>query len=82
MYRSKSSRWMMCGVAAMVATGLGCRAADRQPDDLALCLDEARRANAAHDIERERRVLTHVETLQGRARFAHGSRPPTHPSHP
>ncbi|HQF88688.1 MAG TPA: hypothetical protein PLN26_15815 [Acidobacteriota bacterium] len=47
-----------------------CRAADPLPADLILCLDEARRADAAHDIARERQVLTHAETLDGAAKDA------------
>lgn len=64
------------GGAAAVALVLGwvlaaeCRAADPLPTDLNLCLDEVRRADAAHDIERERRVLTHAETLDGAAKDA------------
>jgi len=68
MDRCNSSRWMICGVAAAVvwlAPAVECRAAGTLPDDLTLCLDEAKQANAANDIERERRLLTHAETLQG-----------------
>jgi hypothetical protein len=35
------------------------------PDDLGLVLSEAREANFSHDLERERRLLEHGETLEG-----------------
>jgi hypothetical protein len=35
------------------------------PDDLGLVLGEARKANFSHDLERERRLLEHGETLEG-----------------
>jgi len=71
----KQSRWVICGVAAVVAAAwlpvvAGRRAAEKLPGDLASCLSEAKNANAAHDIKLERRVLEHAETLQGDARDA------------
>lgn len=54
-------------ILAAVAPAL---AAEELPDDLASCLNEDNRANAAHDIELERRVLDHAETLHGDAKDA------------
>ena len=37
------------------------------PDDVALLLGEARKANFSHDIEEEKRILEHAEGLEGSA---------------
>ena len=75
MDRPKSPRWMTCCIVApvavvMLAAVVGAQAAEKLPDDLALCLSEAKQANAAHDIELERRLLSHAESLQGDAKDA------------
>ena len=75
MDRRKSSRRAICGIAAVAAALWlplveGCRATEKLPGDLASCLNEAMKANAAHDIELERRVLEHAETLEGDAKDA------------
>jgi hypothetical protein len=61
-------------IAAAAATALllafGAQAADKLPGDLISCLNEADQADAAHEIQRERRVLEHAETLSGDARDA------------
>jgi hypothetical protein len=63
-----------CGATAtaivLLAAAVGARAAEELPVDLVSCLNQANRANAAHDIELERRVLDHAETLQGDAKDA------------
>jgi len=68
--RSWNSRRMICGTAAAVALVLSAAvaaswAAERLPGDVASCLYEAKKADAAHDIALERRILEHAETLEG-----------------
>ena len=72
--RKNSGRRNCCtaAVAAVVllASAVCVRAAEKLPGDLTSCVDEAKQANVAHDIELERRVLAHAETLEGDAKDA------------
>ena len=73
--RRKYSGRVNRGIAAVAAVVLlaavaGARAAEKLPGDLVSCLNEAKQANAAHDIELERRVLEHAETLEGHGKDA------------
>ena len=75
MNRLRNWKRAHCGAAVMAAVAClaivpDARAAEKLPGDLVSCLNEARQANAAHDIELERRVLEHAETLAGDAKDA------------
>ena len=71
--RPRTPEKLITGIAAAATAtalfaALGAHAAGKLPGDLIACLNEADRASAAHDIEGERLVLEHAETLSGEAR--------------
>ncbi len=76
-----SGMWLRIGTIAtvIVASGLlvatWVRSDDNLPADLVTCLDEAKKANAAHDIELERRLLEHAGKLPGEAKDTAAERP-------
>jgi hypothetical protein len=60
-------RAVVVALIAGWAIAAECHAADTRPASLTECLKEADQADAAHDIEQARQVLTHAETLRGEA---------------
>ncbi len=65
---ARDRRWIRAAAAAVVLAGglaIWSWSDEALPSDLGLCLSEAERANASHDLERERRVLEHAERLAG-----------------
>ncbi len=67
---ARDRRWWIRASVLVTAVATGAIAtwiwsSEALPGNLAACLSEAEKANASHDIERERRILEHAEGLAG-----------------